>query len=365
MSLDLIGKTTYLPCEICGKTSFVDILNKGKIGKTGEYGPLSIQQCDNCGHVMANPRFDKQYYIDYYTSHYKDNVEYLGDGAPSSDLVARQQKRGELCMKYITSTVGLQPGSLLDLGCAYGATMIPFLRENWSVQGIDPEMASVDYGNNTLNLPIDYGFAENMPYKDNTFDLVISLGALEHVHDFDSSMSEVNRILKNGAYLFIRMRHNRPWGLIWEYYNKNHYRFFCGNTHKLALIKYGFEIVDYTNRTIEGRLGDRYIIARKTSEPSEYLMQKALDSGLKDSSTELLSYLHSHYSFAESRARKLLGYLSEIDNDIEILAEHIQNGQFDYPLLNAYTSHLEAVQRAVKEANVILSLNGDHGIRSL
>jgi|GEM_PF-1500017 len=356
-------KQVHLRCEICDRDDFEPLLNKGKIGKTGQYGPINIRQCRHCGHVMMNPRFEKQFYADYYRDFYKDNVAYLGGGNPPQELVDRQAERGKRCCDYL-SQKGIASGHMLDLGCAYGATMIPFRDAGWDVEGIDPEEASVEFGKQVLKLPVGYGFAEELPCKDDSFDLVISLGALEHVHDFHAAMSELNRCIKPGGHVFIRMRHNRPWGVIWEYYNRNHYRFFCGRTHKLALIRYGFEVVDYTDTQVEGRTGDRYLIARKTGAPALDRAEAAITSGMRDTPRELKTYLRDHHAKAVERAGRFLELEKQCDGKLDRMAEEIRSGRFPYPLLYGYSSVEEAVRRALVEARLVTREAADHGIAS-
>ena len=66
-----------LNCEICDREQFETILKKGKVGRTGEYGPINIVQCSHCGHVMLNPRFEKRFYLDFYRNVYKNNVGFF------------------------------------------------------------------------------------------------------------------------------------------------------------------------------------------------------------------------------------------------------------------------------------------------
>jgi len=351
-----------LNCEICGRHDFEPILHKGKIGKTGQYGPINITQCRHCGHVMMNPRFEKQFYVDYYKEFYKDNVAYLGDGTPPDELIGRQQERGARCCRWLSETHDISSGRMLDLGCAYGATMIPFRDAGWDVHGIDPEEASVVFAQETLKLPVVYGFGEELPYDDDSFDLVISLGALEHVHDFDAAMRELNRTIKPGGHVFIRMRHNRPWGVIWEYYNRNHYRFFCGRTHKLALIRYGFDVAEYTDKQVEGRTGDRYLVGRKVAQPLLARAETAIAAGLKDSPAQLKAYLREHHGKMVERAKTLVALEERMGGNMARMAEEIVTGRFTYTLLYGYTDATEAVKRALTEARLVIQESADHGI---
>jgi SAM-dependent methyltransferase len=355
-------KQVMLDCEICGRRDFEPVLNKGKIGRAGEYGPINITQCRHCGHVMMNPRFEKQFYVDYYREHYKDNVAFHSGSAPPPDLVERQILRGDKCRLHLAESHGIDGTDMLDLGCGSGATMIPFRNAGWTVSGIDPDMEAVTYGTDTLKVPVVYGFAEELPYGDASMDLVISLGALEHVHDFAASMSELNRVIRPGGHLFIRMRHNRPWGVMWEYYNRNHYRFFCDETHTLAVMRWGFDVVELTDKQIEGRSGDRYLICRRVADPSIERVEAAIAKGVKDSPAKLKGYLREHHARTVDRCRNLLALEERCGGDLGKMAEEITSGRFPMTLLYGYSDPAQAVERALLEARRYVRESGDDGL---
>lgn len=344
----------FITCEICGGEDFEQILNKGRIGRVGEYGPVNVVQCRRCGHVMLNPRYEPQFYVDYYREVYK-RIGNFGGETPKEGFLNRQIERGELVRRHLEKH-GVAVGAMLDVGCSYGATMIPFRDHGWTVHGIDPEKASVEYGQRELCLPVIYGVAEKLPYPDDSMDLAISLGALEHVHDFHAAMSELNRVIKPGGRLFIRMRHNRPWGLIWEYFNKNHYRFFCEATHRLAVIRYGFDVLDYTTDEIEMIPGHRYMVCSRIGRPSLEKVEEAIAKGIKDTSESLKGYLRVHHGNYLSRARELLALVDWCKGDLRAAAEEIDAGRFDYVLLDG--DRAEAMERAVFEARRVLEEDG-------
>lgn len=44
---------------------------------------------------------------------------------------------------------------------------------------------------------------EELPYKDNLFDLLVCINVLDHVNDFEKCMQEINRVLKKGGILIM------------------------------------------------------------------------------------------------------------------------------------------------------------------
>lgn len=111
----------------------------------------------------------------------------------------------EAIKKYIPIS-----SSFLDVGCGAGYSLIQAKEElSCTVQGVDPEPGAHGVGRFTTGLwqerPIIQGSAENLPYADNTFDVVYSSHVLEHVQSEIEALQEMKRVLKPGGVLIIGM----------------------------------------------------------------------------------------------------------------------------------------------------------------
>ena len=98
----------------------------------------------------------------------------------------------------------------LDVGCGAGYSLLKAKTElNCDVIGIDPEPGAHGVGRYTSddwkNLPIIKGYSENLPFEENSFDLVYSSHVLEHVSSEEKSLAEMKRVLKPGGVLIIGM----------------------------------------------------------------------------------------------------------------------------------------------------------------
>ncbi|UCD92969.1 MAG: methyltransferase domain-containing protein [Methanobacteriota archaeon] len=87
---------------------------------------------------------------------------------------------------------------ILEAGCGLGRWLI-FLRN----KGCDP--VGIDYSKNALmavrdydeSLPTNLGDVTDLPYKDDTFDIYISFGVIEHVeHNREEILREAYRVLR-------------------------------------------------------------------------------------------------------------------------------------------------------------------------
>lgn len=98
----------------------------------------------------------------------------------------------------------------LDVGCGAGYSLMRASQDlNCEVEGIDADPGSHGVGRFIKNMvdtvPIKQGFAENLPYENETFDVVYSSHVLEHVNDEAKSLAEMKRVLKKDGVLIIGM----------------------------------------------------------------------------------------------------------------------------------------------------------------
>jgi 2-polyprenyl-3-methyl-5-hydroxy-6-metoxy-1,4-benzoquinol methylase len=98
----------------------------------------------------------------------------------------------------------LSPKTILDAGCGEGFTMNK-LRENGignKIEGIEYEEDSIVFGKKLFpNLSIKQGSVYDLPYEDNSFDLVICTEVLEHLDEPEKAVKEMLRV--SGKYLII------------------------------------------------------------------------------------------------------------------------------------------------------------------
>ncbi len=105
---------------------------------------------------------------------------------------------------------------VLDVGCGGGRNLFYFLRNGFEVFGLDTDLRAVEavkalsaslapdnpLGNFTVCS------AENMPYRDGEFDLIVCNAVLHFASSeqhFDAMLESIFRVLKPGGYFFARL----------------------------------------------------------------------------------------------------------------------------------------------------------------
>ncbi len=102
----------------------------------------------------------------------------------------------------------------LDIGCGLGFPLIEVaqrLGASSKIYGIDPWTAAIDRINLKIktydikNVEVIEGVAEELPFENNFFDLIISNNGINNVEDIKLSLDECYRVSKSNAQLTITM----------------------------------------------------------------------------------------------------------------------------------------------------------------
>lgn len=104
--------------------------------------------------------------------------------------------------------------TVLDAGCGYGRNLVYFLKNGFDVYGIDPNPDGISFLKSfapSFSAPTENFLAtsiEDMPFKNNFFDLVICSAVLHFARDekhFEAMLHALWRVVQPGGFLFIRL----------------------------------------------------------------------------------------------------------------------------------------------------------------
>lgn len=153
-------------------------------------------------------------------------------------------------------------GRALDVGCGAGTNMASLQEQGWDVYGVDASPVAVARAQARFGDRVRQGDLSSMAYSDRTFDTVIFSHVLEHLHDPQSLLKEVWRILDwdgrvvvlcpNAGSLEAKLF--GPWWFPWEL--PRHLFHFEKATLRRVLEAAGFEIESMTTG-----LGSLYFMA--------------------------------------------------------------------------------------------------------
>lgn len=104
------------------------------------------------------------------------------------------------------------PLKILDVGCGTGANL-EMLEKFGAAEGVDVAKEALEFCR-AKGLKAHQGLAENLPFADESFDLVTALDVVEHLDDDVDGLREMRRVLKkNGRALVFVPAFMWLWGV--------------------------------------------------------------------------------------------------------------------------------------------------------
>lgn len=92
---------------------------------------------------------------------------------------------------------------LLDVGCSSGTEVYEFSRLGFQAYGLDCDEVAIKYAKIKFpELEFTSGKAENIPYYDNSFDVLLSIHTLFFV-EISEAIPEFHRVLKPGGLMIL------------------------------------------------------------------------------------------------------------------------------------------------------------------
>lgn len=107
----------------------------------------------------------------------------------------------------------LKPGhKVLDVGCGKAHLLYELTQEvpGLIVNGIDISEYALEHAKEEVRDRIQYGQAQQIPFEDHEFDLVISLTTLHNlkVYDLKKAIKEIGRVGKGNSYIMVESFRN-------------------------------------------------------------------------------------------------------------------------------------------------------------
>jgi ubiquinone/menaquinone biosynthesis C-methylase UbiE len=135
-----------------------------------------------------------------------------------ADLAARRHFRygKEPWLPPVLDTIAARHSKLLEVGCGQGTDALQIcraLKPGSTYLGIDYSSGSVASARSAIHeagpLPVtpvfERGDACSLPFGDDSFDAVYSMGVLHHIDDTDKAIAEVFRVLQPGGTAYVAL----------------------------------------------------------------------------------------------------------------------------------------------------------------
>ncbi len=131
--------------------------------------------------------------------------------------------------------------TILDIGCGTGI-VIKRLEKYGKVFGIDTSDESIGFCKKRGIKSAIKADAANLPFNDNTFDLITVLDVLEHIKNEEIAISEIYRVLKNNGKVIVTVP---SYNFLWSDHDivSHHFRRYRIGNVRYKFLKNNFTIL--------------------------------------------------------------------------------------------------------------------------
>lgn len=276
-------------CPVCKtKNEFTEFITAKDHLITNE--DFTIVKCSSCNFIFTNPRPDDQSLRKYYQSSNYDSHK-----TNSSNLkdYLYQKVRDYSTKKKLNYINKITKGkSLLDIGCGAGFFINYCYRNNWKVEGMEPNLEALPYISPTIKI-----HSQLNTIKPNSFDIITMWHSLEHISALDKVIETAAHSLKKEGKLLIAVPNINS-------YDASHYKnywaaldvprhlyHFTQESLKILLNRFGLKIIETQPLSF-----DSYYVSLLSEQYKTGKMNyvKAFFSGLK--SNNWAKKNHNNYS---------------------------------------------------------------------
>lgn len=205
-------------CPFCGAAEYKALLHYD-ISVTSDSrpgaGPVSNRQCLACGGVFNAS--GSRFHVD---SFYSDHYQLLSDSDLAEfvyQLNQEAQTRGinDQMIDHIVANLNLpEHGRLLEVGSGKGLFLKKFSERfpAWSLSSVEPSRNAQSYLARLVpGARFHFGSFQTCPFANETFDLVVSIGVLEHIPEPVDFARRLHDCTSSNGAVFISVpnfRHN-------------------------------------------------------------------------------------------------------------------------------------------------------------
>jgi 2-polyprenyl-3-methyl-5-hydroxy-6-metoxy-1,4-benzoquinol methylase len=186
-----------IPCNLCGSTDVEQLGNRDRDGR-----PLRTTICRRCGLVWSNPRPSEEEVRRYYSREYR--LDYKGTATPSLRQSARSG-RGALSRSRTLAPFLKPADRVLDVGAGGGEVVYVLRALGFDASGLEPDEQYARHARESLGVPVETGFIQDVAFPEGSFDAITMYHALEHVEDPSRILETLRTWLKEEGRLVIEV----------------------------------------------------------------------------------------------------------------------------------------------------------------
>ncbi|HEX8145396.1 MAG TPA: class I SAM-dependent methyltransferase [Pyrinomonadaceae bacterium] len=169
-------------------------------------GEFQVVRCRACGLMRTDPRPTPEtmgfYYPEEYGPYQDTRVE-ISNG-PRSPLSAWKRSLTERLNSFTLGdhVPALEPGRMMEFGCASGLFLHRMAAGGWKVEGIEFAEKAAEAAR-SLGYRVHAGALEDAPDPEERYDLVVGWMVLEHLHEPVKALRKLHSWTRPGGWLAV------------------------------------------------------------------------------------------------------------------------------------------------------------------
>ena len=210
-----------------------------------------VVACDSCGFTYADHIPDQKVFDVYYRelSKYESNNLELRESP-------FDHNRFSIMVKYLKPFLNNANVHIAEVGCATGFLLSLFKKEGFTnLTGIDPSPACTSAAKKHYGINVLTNTISNIELADNSVDVLILVGVLEHIRDLDYSLEKLWKKLKPNGNFFIAIPDGSQYfngqDAPFQEFSVEHINFFGPGSLENLMKKNKFSKIDITQEIIE------------------------------------------------------------------------------------------------------------------
>ena len=166
---------------------------------------FNLVKCKICGLIYVNPRLSDGTQLEIYSDKYF-NIRNMEDkySENGNDIIRVFRKKSFKLELDRLENFNIKNGRVLDIGCGEGYFLEVAQEKGWEIYGVEVSEFASKVAEGRLKRKIFNGFLRDAHFPDKYFDLITLFDTIEHLSDPFLELKEINRILKNGGFIYIQ-----------------------------------------------------------------------------------------------------------------------------------------------------------------
>jgi 2-polyprenyl-3-methyl-5-hydroxy-6-metoxy-1,4-benzoquinol methylase len=202
------------PC-LTGRESRDEPVLKGRDRLHDLPGTYSVVRCSVCGLLRTDPRPTADTIGYYYPEDYGPYAgTRIADSRFKTAVNAVKELARSILKTHSLSLPPLEPGRMLEIGCASGSFLERMADKGWRVEGIEFSPTAAKNAQDA-GFSVHCGSLESAPEPAERFDLVVGWMVLEHLHDPVLALNKLHRWSRKDAWLAISVPNAACFQLGW------------------------------------------------------------------------------------------------------------------------------------------------------